>query len=369
MRVIGLVAEYNPFHNGHAYQIKKIKELYPDSLIICILGGNFTQRGDISILPKITKGKIALDENIDIILELPTLYTVQSADIFAYQSIKILNKIHIDTLVFGSECNDITLLKSLAAKQEEDSYQKEVKSYLEEGLNYPTALAKALKVEFDFNSNDLLGISYIKAVNKINPNIQIQTIKRTNNYLDITSNEKIISASNIRNKFLNNELITKYTSYSNYLIKPNYSLYFNILKTKIMTDSNLNSYLDVSEGLDFLLKKVIIKCQSLEELITKIKTKRYTYSRINRMLIHILLGIKKDYPLEDYLRILAYNQKGKKYIKGQNIKENYKHTICYKYELISASIYDILTNSSFYQEEIKNKPFYNGKEVILTTKE
>ena len=356
MQIIGLIAEYNPLHNGHLYQINKIKELYPDSLIVLCLGSYFTERGDIGILSKEDKVKISLENGIDLIVELPTIYTVQSADIFAYQSVKILNFLGIDTLVFGSESNDLSLLKKLADKQDDIKYQEKVKEYLDNGCNYPSALAKALEVNFEFKANDLLGISYLKAINKINKNIKVQTIKRTNDYLDTESRQNIVSASNIRKRFLDNEDISNLTPCSKLLVKPNYDLYFKLLKLKIMTSNDLDSYLDVNEGIDNLLKKVIMNCNSLEELILKIKTKRYTYNRLNRMFLHIILGIKKDYQDENYLRILGFTKKGQEYIKTKNIKENYKKTECYSLELKSSCLYDMLTNQNTYQYEMKNQP-------------
>lgn len=356
MNIIGLIAEYNPLHNGHIYQINEIKKIYPDSLIILCLGSYFTERGDIGILSKEEKIKISLEYGIDIVVELPIMYTVQSADIFAYQSIKILNALGIDTLVFGSESNNLNLLKELANKQDDIKYQEKVKEYLDKGCNYPSALAKALEVDFEFKANDLLGISYLKAINKINKRIDVQTIKRTNEYLDTQSIDVIVSASNIRKRFFNKEDVSKFTPCSKVLVKPDYDLYFKMLKLKIMTSRNLNSYLDVSEGIDNLLKKVIMESHSLEELVLKIKTKRYTYNRLNRMFLHIVLGIEKDYPDEVYLRILGFNKKGQEYIKTKKIKENYKNTDCYNLELRGSCLYDMLTNENTYAFEIKNQP-------------
>lgn len=356
MQIIGLIAEYNPLHNGHIYQIKKIKELYPDSLIVLCLGSYFTERGDIGILTKEDKVKMSLDYGIDLVVELPIMYTVQSADTFAYQSIKILNYLGIDTLVFGSESNNVDLLKKLANKQDDIKYQEKVKEYLDKGYNYPSALAKALEVDFEFKANDLLGIAYLKAINKINKNIKVYTIKRTNDYLDTESNENVVSASNIRKRFLNSEDVNKLTPCSKLLVKPNYDLYFKMLKLKIMTSSCLDSYLDVSEGIDNLLKKVIMNCNSLEEFILKIKTKRYTYNRLNRMFLHIVLEIKKDYQDENYLRILGFTKKGQEYIKSKNIKENYKNTDCYSLELKGSCLYDMLTNKNTYNFEVRNQP-------------
>ena len=212
MQKIGIICEYNPFHNGHLYHIKKIKELYPNSLIILILNGYFLERGEISIVSKKDKTKIALDNNIDLVLELPVIFGTQSADIFGYYSIEILNYFQVDKIIFGSESNDLKILENIADIQlNNQNYQENVRNLLNKGLNYPTALAKALNLNFDFNNpNDLLAISYIKAIKKINPSISYESIKRTSDYHDLKSNQEIISASNIRNKINLNEDITKY---------------------------------------------------------------------------------------------------------------------------------------------------------------
>ena len=164
MDIIGIIAEYNPFHNGHIYHINKIKEKYPDAILILVLNGYFLERGEISILTKEEKTRIALEYGVNIVLELPFLMGSQSADIFADASIKILNNYHVNKIIFGSECNDVNMLTNIAKAQFKDDFDELVKNYMDEGCNYPTALARACKVNFDFNPNDLLGISYIKAI-------------------------------------------------------------------------------------------------------------------------------------------------------------------------------------------------------------
>lgn len=367
MNIIGIIAEYNPFHNGHLYHINKIKELYPDSLLVLVTSGYFTQRGHISVLDKETKTKIALDNNIDIVLELPFIYSTQSSDIFAHQAITILNELKIDTLVFGSESNDIELLKSIVDKQSTPEYEQKVKEYLSEGINYPTAMAKALELPDNIATpNDLLGISYIKAINKINPNIKPVTIKRTNDYHDITSNDEIVSATNIREKLYNGEDITRFI--------PNYppscinnisnDKLFNLLKFKILTDTDLSIYLDVDEGIEYRLKRYINESNSFDELISNVKTKRYTYNKINRMLIHILIGLtKKDNDITklDYIKILGFNKLGQEYLK--TIRKDItlpttpnKESLIYNYELKAAYIYEQATKKSLNNFDLKNIP-------------
>ena len=355
MEIIGIVAEYNPFHNGHIYQINEIKKKYPDSLIIVIIDNYFTQRGEISIITKEDKINLCLNNNIDIVVELPTLYATQSADCFAYNAIKILNEFNITKLCFGSESNDVDKLKTIANLQDDESFNDKVKDELGKGNSYPNALKNVLNLDFEYLPNDLLGISYIKAINKINKNIDIFTIKRTNDYHDITSNDNIISAKNIRNKFINNEDISKYTPANN-LLNINYDLYFKLLKYKIQTSNNLDEYLDVNEGIENRLKKYINESNTLEDYINLIKTKRYSYNKISRMLLHIFLGIKKiDNNEYNSIRILGFNTKGKEYISSLNKEfklDNNIRTLEYN----TSVLYDSLANTNTSIFELQNKP-------------
>ena len=356
MNATGIIVEYNPFHNGHIYQIKKIKEMFPDDIIIVILNGYFTQRGEISVLTKENKVKIALEYGVDLVVELPTIYGIQSADIFAYQAVKILNEFKIKRLVFGSESNDIDKLKMIANIQEDKNFNNQIKEEMDKGISYPNALKNIINVDFDYLPNDLLGISYIKAVNKINKNIEVITIKRTNNYHDKNSQDEIISAENIRNKFINDEDIKKYTPAYKYIKNIDHNLYFKILKNKILTDSHLNEYVDVNEGIENRLIKYIKESNTLEEYIEKIKTKRYSYNKINRMLLHIVLGFKKENNIDTLsIRILGFNKKGQEYLNSLKLNLN-DNKFIKNLELNYSLIYDLLTNSNTYEYEIKNIP-------------
>jgi len=374
MKIIGIIAEYNPFHLGHLYQIKKTKEMFPNSIIIAIISTNFTQRGDISILNKWNKTKICLEHDIDLVLELPTLYATQSSDIFAYAAMKILNEFKIDTLIFGSESNDINKLKELANIQlNNKDYDNLVKKHLDEGINYPTAMSKALKelssITVD-KPNDLLGLSYIKEIIKNNYNITPISIQRTNDYHETNVNNNIISANLIRKLKREEKDITPYIpKYSQKYLYQNISIEnaYNLLKYKLITDeTNLSKYLTVDEGIEHRIIKYINKSSSWNELVTNTKTKRYTYNKINRMLIHILLGItKEDNNKEIYLRILGFNNNGRLYLNKikKNISipiyTNYKENInkVFDIEFKSTYIYSIITNDpSLIKQEFKNKP-------------
>ena len=214
MNCIGIICEYDPFHNGHKYQIDKIREKYKDSIIIAVMSTSFTQRGNLSIMNKWDKTKCALNNGIDLVIELPYSYTVQSSDIFAHYAVSILNILDIDTLSFGIENDDINeIINNAKIQLNNKEFDTLVQKYLKDGLNYPTSLNNALK---DLNGriinspNDLLALSYIKEIIKNNYNIDIYSIKRTSNYHDTTSNDEIISSSNIREKLNNNIDIKKY---------------------------------------------------------------------------------------------------------------------------------------------------------------
>ena len=358
MKKIGIICEYNPFHNGHIYHIKRIKEMYPDSIIILVMSTSFTMRGEISILNKWDKTSIALTYGVDLVIELPTFYSTNSADTFASGTIKILNYLNCDYLVFGSESNDINLLKELVKIQlNNKKYDLLVKDYMNKGNNYPTSMSKALS---DLGGttinlpNDLLGLSYIKEIIKQNSKIEPITIQRTNDY-------HLEGASSIRKLIIDNKDIKDLVPKETYdkIIKTNIlDNYFKLLKYKILSNmSNLNTYLDVDEGLDNLIKKYIIKTNSYSELVEKIKTKRYTYNRLNRMFIHILLNIKKeDVEIRkeiNYIRVLGFSKQGKKYLK--EIREQINIPIITNYSDITDNNLDFeLYVTSIYNEIIEN---------------
>lgn len=374
MKIIGIIAEYNPFHLGHLYQINKIKELYPDSLIIVIVSSTFTQRGDISIINKWEKTKIILDNNVDMVIELPFVYATQSADIFAKGALEILNNLKINTLVFGSECNDINILKELANIQlNNDNYNNLVKEYLDKGYNYPTALSKSLKdiSNININSpNDLLGLSYIKEIMKNNYNITPISIKRTNNYHSKEIDSNIINASLIRELIKDNQNIKDFIpNYNKDLIYNNtINEFYNLFKYNVIINKdNLKNIVSVDEGIENRLLKYINIANNFDELTNYLKTKRYTYNKLNRMYIHILTNFLKEENNNikiDYIRLLGFNNEGKKYL--NKIKKNINIPIITNYkkntsklldiELKASSIYSLTIDKELIDKEYKNKP-------------
>ncbi len=380
MDIIGIVAEYNPFHNGHLYQINEIKKKFPDSLLIVVMNGHFSQRGEPTIVDKWNRCEMALENGIDLVIELPYVFATQSADIFAHGAISLLKELKVDKLVFGSETNDVKLLNHLAEIQLCNSnYNTLVTSYLNEGFNYPTSMSKAL---FDLSgfritrSNDLLGLSYIKEIKKQELNIEPISIKRTNDYKSDDLGSDIINASCIRKAIRANININKYVpTYHDIHYKNIYFLekYFPLLKYKIMISKDLNIYQTVDEGIENRINKFILKSNSFDELINLVKTKRYTYNKLSRMFCHILCNFTKEeanaFKNVEYIRPLGFNKRGKNYL--NKIKKDVNLPIVSRYaalktnemlklEYRTTKVYNAImpNNKDLIEEEFKKSPIY-----------
>lgn len=369
---VGVIAEYNPFHNGHLYHLNKVKEMFPCAYLILVLIGNFTQRADASIINKWDKTKIALKNGYDLIVELPFNIATSSASIYAKGAIDILNKLECNYLVFGSETNDVSLFEKLVnlTNNNNKEYEDKIKSYLKEGYNYPKSCSLALKdiskITID-KPNDVLALEYVRSIIKTNSKIKPISIKRTNDYNDEKINNNITSATSIR-KNINNKELVKHTlpSYSFDLIKDiNEKDYFTMLKYKIIISDDLNDILDVDDGILNKLKKVVLEAKDLNDLIMMVKSKRYSYNRIKRMLLHILTNTKKNYDTNiNYIRILGLDDKGKEILK--NIKRKIDVPIITKYkkeydslfkdDIKASKLYSLLCNYDYkeeYQSSIK----------------
>ena len=354
--VLGIIAEYNPFHNGHLYHLKESKKATGAEYTVAIISGNFTQRGSTSIIDKWKKTEMALQNGVDLIIELPVLYSISSSENFAEGSIKILNSLGIiDFLSFGSETSDIKILNNFAniLYDEPKEYKKILSNYLDTGLSFPKARENALleyiknfeDVNTNFDNyknilsspNNILGIEYLKALKKYKSSIKPVCIKRSiadYNSSDISINTSIASATAIRELIKNKNFNTIKTvipekSYSiladcinSGCIIPDLNCFekeiiYVLRKMSIKEIANLP---DVSEGLEFLIKKAVNSCNTLTELLNTIKSKRYTITRLQRILLYALLDIsKKDMKLSKevdspYIRVLGFNDNGKKLI-------------------------------------------------------
>ena len=360
MKKVGVIAEYNPFHNGHLYHLEKVKEMFPNCSYILILIGNFTQRGEISVINKWNKTKIALKYGYDLVVELPYLLSTQSANFYAKGCIDILNYLNCNYLVFGSETNDIDLFNSLAnLTYNNNKYEEKIKEYVSKGYNYPLAASKDLEEisgKIINKPNDVLALEYVKNIKNTNSNIIPICIKRTSNYHDYNINDKITSASAIR-KNLNNTNLIKNAMPDNiidYIENIDYNKYFELLKYQIISSDDLDSFIGVDEGIENKLKKEILDTNNINEFILRVKSKRYSYNRIQRMLLHILCKDKKINNCHEikYIRVLGFSKKGIKILKDvkercnipiiTKFKKEYEYL--FKDDIRANKIYSLISN-------------------------
>lgn len=347
MNLTGIITEYNPFHQGHAHHLSNaIKDTASDG-VICIMSGNFMQRGTPALLDKWSRAEIAVLNGVDLVIELPLIYSISSAENFAYGACKILNDSSVvNNLYFGSESGDINSLTKVAKTliDEPEEFKTFLKSYLDTGLPFHSARSLALNdylsdteiSEVLSKSNNILGIEYIKSLLKLNSNIVPYTLKRAGaNYNDTEISSSFSSATAIRKTLLQEKNIealkdTIPQATYDYLFKlqnDNYNFtfendIFKYLRYKLLIEGeNINNILDVSEGIDNKILKEIIDSKNINELILKVKSKRYTYTRISRILLSFFIGLEnydincigKNY--ENYIRPLAFNSKGREILK------------------------------------------------------
>ena len=342
-KVIGIIAEYNPFHNGHLYHLQKSLQLTHSSYSVAVISGNFTQRGSTSLVDKWAKTEIAIKNGIDLVLELPLLYSISSAENFAEGAIKILDSLKVvDYISFGSESGDISTLNMIAdiLYKEPKAYKNILSHELSKGLSFPKARENALLMYLNdirrfsnvlSSPNNILGIEYLKALKKLKSPIIPVTIERYNaGYHDTTYNGNVASATAIRNIVKNNgwDILRKVVPENTFSILlenikvghvvPDLSTFekqiiYNLRKMSLQEIAELP---DVSEGLENAIKNAANSCNSVVEFLNIIKSKRYTNTRLQRILLYALLGItKKDIVLSKkaipYIRVLGFNNKGK----------------------------------------------------------
>lgn len=343
MNITGIITEYNPFHNGHLYHLREAKKNTNADAIICVMSGNFVQRGGPAIIDKWKRTEMALNNGVDLIIELPTYYAVSSAEFFAKGSVSILHNLGIvNNLFFGSECGDVDKLTALSKilVNEDTQLKSLIKEHLAKGDTFAKAREKSLiqylKDEEVNNiitsSNNILGIEYIKSILRLNSTITPSTLKREgSNYNDKNLSNSFSSATAIRELLKNKNslenlknLIPKesYEIFSK-LQDENYPLVFDedmfkFIKYKIQTNCiNFNNLYEITEGLENKLIKEITSSNSYEDFILKVKSKRYTYSKISRILTHIYLGLDSntflniDNPNNLYARVLGFNNRGR----------------------------------------------------------
>lgn len=346
MKATGIVVEYNPFHNGHKYHLEKAKELNPENIIIAVMSGDFVQRGEPSIIDRWTKTEMALANGVDMVVELPVFYSSQSAEIFAKGAIGILDELRCNNLVFGSESGDIEELKRISTLQESEEFKLKLKERLKEGYSYPTAHSLTMKEvlgESELNSNDILGLEYIKAIRYWNSSIIPMTLKREKvGYHDTNIVGDFASATKIREHLRQNEEIKNIVTKESYDILKNYSNFtymknfYPLIRYELIKNyKNLSDIQDIETGFENRLYEGAIKYSSYEDFFKSISNRRYTMGRVQRILTHILLGlttsiteeVKKSIP---YVRVLGFNSKGREYLSYLKQFENKKIITSYK---------------------------------------
>lgn len=408
-RVLGIIAEYNPFHNGHLYHIAKSKQETGAQYVIAVISGNFVQRGNTSIINKWKKARMALLNGVDLVIELPTIYSISSAENFAEGAIKIFNSLGIvDSISFGMETNDIATLNNIAnvLYNEPKEYITILSHELKKGNSYPKARENALLMYLNdlkryanvlSGSNNILGIEYLKAMRKTKSTITPIGIKREKVlYNDKYIVDEFASATAIRKMLMTKQLndISKVMPRNSYLLlgeelkNGHYCVDISRFEKEIiytlrkMKTEDIAKLPDVSEGLENSIKNAADSCNTLEELINIVKTKRFTQTRIQRILLYALLGIDKKQmetskKVVPYVRVLGFNNKGKELISEMmklNPKLNiitsvkkYIDTVANKNlkemlekDILATNIYTL----GYYSDSYSNLDYTNKIEII-----
>ena len=348
MKTIGIICEYNPFHNGHAHQLHTLAQLHPDALRICIMSGSFVQRGEPAIFSKFDRARWAILGGADIVIELPTLYSTGSAQLFGTGAIRMVKALDIDALSFGSETADLDALVDIAKRMDCESTQEQLRTYIKEGLSYGAAFRKALDTEILNTPNALLGLEYIRAGLAYNAKLEYIPILRTSNHHEETLTDELPSGTALRQLItstgnLSSQCITSTGNLSSQLqatIPPsiasdmtqvtengnyvNYNRYYDMVHSlsRRTTPKELEKFGDFSEGIEHLWSKAAQQ-SSWTAATEEIKSKRYTYARLQRMGAYLTLGITKDVlqsAMEEgpqYARLLAFNNRGRQWLRNE----------------------------------------------------
>ena len=386
MLKIGIVAEYNPFHNGHLYQIEEIKKrMGKDTLIVAVVSGDFVQRGEFSYFDKWQKTEMALNHGVDIVVELPLYYSVQNAEIFSRMSTKILDYFELDFQVFGAEEENIKVLDRIIGLQEREDYKKNLMELMKKGNSYSTSQKLALS-EYGYGdavkSNNILALEYMRTMKRENLGIKPYIIKREisdYNEIEIEEGRKsIASATFIREEMLKNsgnpENIRKFISEKTYEIlervyisdrtddgqlewKNLKNSMFKFLKYKLLmeTKKEIIKIYDMNDEIYARIYRGVSKSNTYEVFLKEVKSRNFSIKRIERIVLNILLNVTKkavDFKL-DYIRILGFNQKGQEYLK--QLKKNKK--------VFNEKSYMTEELGTFKKKENDEKIFVNWKNI------
>jgi len=378
MKVLGLILEINPFHNGHQYFIEEAIKQDQYDCVIAVISTSFCMRGDISVIDKFEKTKLLLQNKVDLVVELPIAYSINSSDYFCSYAIQILNQFQVTDICFGTEIENVQALVLLNGLLTSPSFNEVWKSYIDKGCSYSAASIQALR-DFKIQEeliqeyslpNNTLALGYIKAIKNTNLSVNIHSVQRIeNNYYDTSATQSIASALSLRNELNEGHSIQSFIpkyEYDFVIPKDIEEKMYHLLQYEFITSpiEAIQRKCMVSEGIENRMNS-FIQSPSYESFVSNVTTKRYNASRIKRTLLHILL---KDEGIQSenlYLRILGWNEVGKKYfskiskinkeLKNQtlvNIKNQLDNQILCL-ELKASKFYDLLTNKATFQEEFK----------------
>lgn len=338
MKTLGIITEYNPFHKGHAYMIEEAKRKAGADRVVAVMSGSFVQRGEPAIFDKWTRAEAALKNGVDMVLELPVLFAASNAENFARAAVRILEESGIvNVLCFGSESGDLPSLQEAAKlmSNETEEFQHLLKEYLDAGLSYPAARAKALETVSQINSeilsrpNHILALEYLKALDYYSCSMEPMTIKREGDYNSPSLTDGYASAAAIRKALAEDrstEAMTQLPENTHDLYNKALSLgtapvfweeLAPALHYKLRTTSaeELREIAEVTEGLENRILHSIDTCYEMRDILDFIKTKRYTRTKIQRILLHTLLDIKEkevsyflNLPKMPYIRVLGFQK-------------------------------------------------------------
>jgi len=392
MNVIGVIAEYNPFHNGHLYHLQETKKRISAEGIICILSGNFLQRGEPALANKWARTEMALQNGIDLVFELPVLYATHSAYWFARGGIELLSHTGIVShLSFGVETNQPTLFQEIAVllAKEPPSYQQRLKELLQEGLSFPQARIEALPQELRqqrellISPNNTLALNYLQVICEQNLALNPVMIERQGSgYNQQTlQNDFYPSASAIRNYLTKKptgfqKALQELTAYlpqtSLHILEKEYQQGQTPVSTEQLTpqlmsllrrtsSKELQQIVDISEGLENRIIKIALDSTDLADFLSRLKTKRYTYTRLQRFLIHLLLNYTKEQATHlnngpPYLRLLGFTPRGQELLK--EIKQNCQVPLITKGAHIRKYLPNNPTARCFWEMDVKATNLY-----------
>ena len=320
MKISSIIAEFNPFHAGHSYIIEEMKQ--KSDAIVCIMSGNFVQRGECAMFEKYERARAAVERGIDLVLELPLVYALSSAEGFSYGAVKILDECKvIEELYFGSECGDIEKIKVVAKalNTETAEYKNRLSAFLEEGMSYPKARMLALNTKDSSileSPNNILAVEYLRALEKINSKIVPHTIKRMGSGYNDTEIKGDIPSATVLRKMIKNgdnpELSFKYAS------KPLFMDNLDVIvsaRLKTISQSELEKIPDCNSEIAVRLKNSS-KYNTIAQILEEAACKRYAQSRLRRILCNMVISNEfKDLPEPTYIRPIAFNNKGKEILK------------------------------------------------------